>query len=102
MTRRTPARPRSIERADEGQPGTALVVAGGELEAEHPALAGVGHADRDERRHRADPARLADLEVSRVEPQVRIALVGQRPGAEGLDLGVQAWAAGGESGARPS
>ena len=59
------------ERTDERRPGRALVVAGRELDAEDPTLTAHGHAGRDQGRHRHDPAGLADLEIRRVEPDVR-------------------------------
>ena len=59
------------EAADEGRPGGALVVARRELEAQHAPLAAGGHARRDQRRHGDHAARLAHLDVRRVEPQVR-------------------------------
>ncbi len=77
------------EPPDEARPGRALVVACGELEPEHAALAGRRHAGRHERRHRGHPPCLADLDVRGVEPQVRVCLVGQRAAAERLDLGVE-------------
>ena len=89
MTSRTPRRPRSTSAPEERRPGVALVVAGGELEPEDPALAGRRHPDRDEGGHAHDPARLADLDVRRVEQEVRVALVGERAAPEGGDLGVE-------------
>jgi hypothetical protein len=77
------------EAAHEAGPGAALVVAGSQLEAQDTALAGRRHAHRHQRGHRHDAARLAHLQVRRVEPQVGIALVGERSAAEALDLGVQ-------------
>ncbi len=81
MTSRTPRRPRSTSPRMNARPGRALVVAGAELEAEHPALAGERDPDRDEGRHRHDPAALAHLEVRRVEPQIRVRGVAQRAGS---------------------
>jgi hypothetical protein len=77
------------ETADEAWPGAALVVAGGELEPEHASLAGGRHAGRDEDRHRHDPPALADLDVRRVEPDVRVGDLAERSGPERLDLGVE-------------
>ena len=77
------------EAADEGRPGTALVVAGREVESEHAPLAGRRHAGRDEGRHRHDPPALADLDVGGIEPQIGVRLVTERAGAERLDLGVE-------------
>lgn len=77
------------EATDEGRPGRALVVARGELEPDDPPLAAVRDGGRHEGRHRGHPAGLADLDIRGVEPQVRIALVGQRAVAERLDLGVE-------------
>jgi hypothetical protein len=74
------------ERADEARPGRALVVAGGELEAKHPPLAGRRHAGD---RHRHDPPGLADLDVRGVEPDIRMGDLAERAGPERRDLGVE-------------
>jgi hypothetical protein len=80
------------ERADEARPGTALVVARAELEPQDPAFASRRHTRRHQGGHADHPARFADLEVRGVEPQVRERGVGERTGAEALDLGVEAGA----------
>jgi len=77
------------EPAQERRPGIALVIAGGELEPEDAALPGGRHPDRDEGGHADDPPAVADLDVRGVTEQVRIALVGERAGPEGGDLGVE-------------
>lgn len=59
------------ERAHEPRPGRALVVARGELEPEHPPLAGRGDARRDETGHRGHPAGLAHLDVVGTCPENR-------------------------------
>ena len=89
MTRRTPSEAALDERAHEAGPGAALVVAGGELEAQDPALPGEGDPGRDQRGHRDHPAALADLEVRGVQPEVGADDVGERAGPEGGDLGVE-------------
>lgn len=89
MTRRTLWSPRSTKPPDEGGPGRSLVVAGRQLKPQHPPLAAGGDPDRDEGCHRHDPPCFADLEVRRVEPEVREGGVGEWPAAEPLDLGVE-------------
>jgi hypothetical protein len=75
------------ERADEARPGAALVVAGGQLEAEDAPLTRGGHAGCHQSGHGHHPPALAHLDVGRIEPQVGIGLVGQRAAAEGGHLG---------------
>jgi hypothetical protein len=77
------------ESPDEGRPSRPLVVAGSQLEPQDPTLAGLRHTGRDEGRHRHDTTGLADLDVRRVEPDVRIGLAAERPAAERRDLGVE-------------
>jgi hypothetical protein len=80
------------ESPHEARPGVALVIAGREVETQDAALTGPGDPDRDEDGHRDHPPAIADLDVGRVEPEVGIALAGEGPMAEGLDLGVEAGA----------
>ena len=84
------AQPTRVERAQEGQPAAALVATGGgDLHAQHAALAGGADADRDERGHAHHPASLAHLVIERVERHIRVARRVERAAAEGVDLGVQ-------------
>ena len=86
-----PAQATRVERAQEGQPTAALVATGGgDLDAEHAALAGGADADRDQGGHAHHQARLAHLVVEGVERDIRVARrVECRPAAEGVDLGVE-------------
>ncbi len=74
---------------DEARPGRALVVARGQLEPEHPALAAHGHARGHEAGHGHHAPGLADLDVGGIEPQVGVCLARERPAPEGLDLGIE-------------
>src|SRR5680860_1687864 len=58
------------EPPQERRPGIALVVAGRQLEAEDPTLAGARHPDRHEGGHADHPAAVTDLAVRRVEDLV--------------------------------
>jgi hypothetical protein len=61
------------ERADEGRPGRAFVVAGRQLEPEDATLTAGRHPRGHERGHVHHPATDADLHVGRVQPEVGIA-----------------------------
>ncbi len=77
------------EGADEGRPRRPFVVPRCELQAEDASFPVHAHAGGHERRHRDDPTTLADLQIGGIQPKIRIALVGERAGTEGLHLGVE-------------
>ena len=85
-----PDEPPSGQRTEERQPVRALVAAGGgDLDPEHRALAGRADPDRDEGRHRHDPATLTDLMVEGIERDIGIAGRVEQARAEGVDFGVE-------------